>query len=91
MVGVTRRNNSGNAANADDMTDNPSGDMLHDDSTFNPDGDFVSAQPVGARGADNQPTGQNWVKEDQETNQSESTGRIPRCTFGRSYLVRACR
>lgn len=63
----------------DDLTYNPKGTMQHDDAAYNDTGDIESAHPVGARGADNQPTNRNFLQEDQETEKSEHTGKIPRC------------
>lgn len=78
MVG-TRGNNT--AARDDELTYNAFANSRVDNNPFNPDGDFESAQPIGARGADNQPTGRNFVKEDRETEQSDRTGKIPRGMF----------
>ncbi|KAI0768125.1 hypothetical protein BD413DRAFT_664690 [Trametes elegans] len=61
----------------DNLTYNPQADARPDNAAFdessNPD-----LQPVGARGADNQPTYRDYKREDAETERSEQTGQIPR-------------
>ena len=47
---------------------------------FNPDR-AEDLQPLGARGADNQPTGRDYGKEDMETAYSDETGQIPRSMY----------
>ncbi|KAI0329091.1 hypothetical protein GY45DRAFT_1354742 [Cubamyces sp. BRFM 1775] len=63
--------------NVDGMTYNPQADARPDnaafDETTNPD-----SQPVGARGADNQPTYRDYRAEDKEAERSERSGQIPR-------------
>ncbi|KAI9000512.1 hypothetical protein BD414DRAFT_471860 [Trametes punicea] len=63
--------------NVDDLTYNPQGDARPDNAAFD-DNTNPDVQPVGARGADNQPTYRDYQKEDQETARSEETGQIPR-------------
>jgi hypothetical protein len=84
MVGTTR--SQAHVDNADDLTYNPQASALHDDAAFNNDGDFESAQPLGARGADNQPTNRNFAREDKETERSEQLGQIPRCEYTPSFV-----
>ncbi|CDO75793.1 hypothetical protein BN946_scf184934.g8 [Trametes cinnabarina] len=61
----------------DNMTYNPQADARPDNAAFdestNPD-----IHPVGARGADTQPTYRDYRKEDKETAHSDETGQIPR-------------
>ncbi|TBU32540.1 hypothetical protein BD309DRAFT_1076179 [Dichomitus squalens] len=61
----------------DNMTYNPQADARSDNAAFD-DNTNPDMQPVGARGADNQPTNRDYRKEDQETTRSDETGRIPR-------------
>lgn len=63
------------ANNIDDLTYNPQADAGADNAAFNPDS---YDHPVGARGADNQPTSRDFEVEDRETTRSEQTGQIPR-------------
>lgn len=64
----------------DQLTYNPRAEAGHDNAAFDPDRDSESAQPLGARGADNQSTGRNFAQEDMETERSEQTGQIPKGT-----------
>ena len=63
----------------DQLTYNPRAEADSDNMAYNPERDD-ERQPVGARGADNQPTFRNAGKEDEETAYSESTGRILKST-----------
>ncbi|KAI9057206.1 hypothetical protein FKP32DRAFT_1598306 [Trametes sanguinea] len=63
--------------NVDGLTYNAQADARPDNAAFdestNPD-----IHPVGARGADNQPTYRDYRAEDKETARSDETGQIPR-------------
>ncbi|KAH9945302.1 uncharacterized protein BXZ73DRAFT_96288 [Epithele typhae] len=59
----------------DEMTYNSQADARSDHAAFD-DCTDPETQPIGARGADNQPTNRNYLQEDQETERSEETGRI---------------
>ena len=61
----------------DNLTYNPQADARPDNAAFD-DNTNPDMHPVGARGADNQPTYRDYRKEDMETAQSDDTGRIPR-------------
>ncbi|RPD61161.1 hypothetical protein L226DRAFT_612867 [Lentinus tigrinus ALCF2SS1-7] len=61
----------------DNMTYNPMADARPDNAAFDEDTD-PDMHPVGARGADNQPTLRDYQKEDREAERSEETGTIPR-------------
>ncbi|KAI0360059.1 hypothetical protein OH77DRAFT_1419454 [Trametes cingulata] len=61
----------------DDLTYNPQADARPDNAAFDDNTD-PSIHPVGARGADNQPTYRDFQKEDMETERSEQTGQIPK-------------
>lgn len=76
MVNQTNKSAS-ERAQVDKAAYNPNALEGTDDADYNPEG---TSQPVGARGADSQPTGRNFAQEDRETGSSESTGKIPRGT-----------
>lgn len=61
----------------DNLTYNPQADARPDNAAFDDTTD-PEIHPVGARGADNQPTYRDAGKEDTETARSDETGRIPR-------------
>lgn len=61
----------------DSLTYNPQADARPDNAEFNDTSD-PGMHPVGARGADNQPTNRDHRKEDLETELSDDTGRIPK-------------
>ncbi|KZT67402.1 hypothetical protein DAEQUDRAFT_729035 [Daedalea quercina L-15889] len=63
----------------DDLTYNPQADAHPDNAAYD-DHTNPESHPVGARGADNQPTFRDAGKEDFEAEQSEVTGRIPKST-----------
>lgn len=60
----------------DNLTYNPQADSRSDNAAF--DDTDPSFQPVGARGADNQPTYRNAGREDLGAERSDQTGQIPR-------------
>ncbi|KAH7927908.1 hypothetical protein BV22DRAFT_1103356 [Leucogyrophana mollusca] len=62
------------ASDVDDLTYNPQGDTATDNAAYNPDSD--EGIPVGARGADNQPTNVDAAREDREAERSEVTGKV---------------
>ncbi|PSR89000.1 hypothetical protein PHLCEN_2v4962 [Hermanssonia centrifuga] len=62
---------------ADKVTYNPMADDRVDSDEFDPEED-TERQPIGARGADNEPTRRHFAKEDMETARSDATGRIPK-------------
>ena len=69
----------------DSLTYTPQADAHHDNAAFdestNPD-----IHPVGARGADNQPTYRDYRAEDKETARSDETGQIPRSKLSQYCL-----
>jgi hypothetical protein len=73
----------------DQLTYNPRAAAEPDNAEYNPDKDD-ELQPIGARGADNQPTFRNAAKEDQEAEYSESTGRIPQSTSPSNFRLHLC-
>ncbi|EED83246.1 predicted protein [Postia placenta Mad-698-R] len=60
----------------DNLTYNPQADSRSDNAAF--DDTDPAFQPVGARGADNQPTYRNAGREDLDAERSDQTGQIPR-------------
>lgn len=70
MVGTARNDLS-------DEGYNPKADLKLDNQEYSAADDL----PVGARGADTEPTNRDWAKEDKETEKSERTGQIPRGMF----------
>ncbi|KAH9936054.1 hypothetical protein B0H21DRAFT_699044 [Amylocystis lapponica] len=62
----------------DDLTYNPQADARPDNAAFDPDTTDPRSHPIGARGANNQPTSVDAGREDRQAAQSERTGRIPR-------------
>jgi len=61
----------------DNLAYNPMADARPDNAAYD-EGTNDDLHPVGARGADNQPSFRNAGKEDLETDRSDATGRIPR-------------
>ncbi|KAI0649329.1 hypothetical protein C8Q79DRAFT_950000 [Trametes meyenii] len=61
----------------DSLTYNPQADAGPDNAAFDESTD-AGIQPVGARGADIQPTYRDYQGEDLDTERSEQTGQIPR-------------
>lgn len=78
MVGQTKNLPTG-GNEVDNSTYNPTASTTFDNDAFHPDRDEF--QPVGTRGADNQLTGRDSDKEDQEAGHSEATGTIPKGTY----------
>ncbi|KAI0041697.1 hypothetical protein FA95DRAFT_667322 [Auriscalpium vulgare] len=62
-------------SNFDKDTYNSAADTRFDDAAFEGE-EQASRIPVGARGADNQPTNVDATREDREATQSEQTGRV---------------
>jgi len=60
----------------DSATYNPQADARSDNAAFDPNEYPEDAQPVGARGATNQPTNVDYNREDREAEESELTGRV---------------
>ena len=69
----------------DNLTYNPQADAGSDNAAFDDSG----MQPVGARGADNQPSFRDAMQEDNEATQSEASGKIPRSEYMRCSGSRA--
>lgn len=61
----------------DQNTFNPRAEASSDNAEYRPEIDDAR-QPVGARGADNQPTFRDYTREDMETERSDATGKIPK-------------
>ncbi|KAH8100934.1 hypothetical protein BXZ70DRAFT_907090 [Cristinia sonorae] len=74
---MTSQTNKSYGGNVDSLTYNAGASAGRDNDDFVPSRDD-NFQPVGARGADNQPTGRNFRQEDQEAASSEATGKIPK-------------
>ena len=66
----------------DNLTYNPQADARPDNAAFD-DSSNPDMHPVGARGADNQPTYRDFNQEDLEAEQSEKSQQIPRSTSDR--------
>ncbi|EPT01720.1 hypothetical protein FOMPIDRAFT_41334 [Fomitopsis schrenkii] len=62
----------------DNLTYNPQADARSDNAAFDDNFNGSDMHPVGARGADNQPTSRNAGQEDREAEQSENSRQIPR-------------
>ncbi|KAI0925716.1 hypothetical protein AcV5_008378 [Taiwanofungus camphoratus] len=61
----------------DELTYNPQADARIDNAEFDPEKTDPETQPVGARGAENEPTNRDAAREDAEAARSEETGEIP--------------
>ena len=61
----------------DSLTYNPQADARPDSAEFN-EHTNPDMHPIGARGADNQPTYRDYQAEDLEAEVSDQTGRIPK-------------
>ncbi|KAI0710112.1 hypothetical protein C8Q76DRAFT_769850 [Earliella scabrosa] len=61
----------------DSLTYNPQADARPDSAEFN-ENTNSDMHPIGARGADNQPTYRDYQAEDLEAEVSDQTGRIPK-------------
>ena len=61
----------------DSLTYNPQADARPDSAEFN-ENTNPDMHPIGARGADNQPTYRDYQAEDLEAEVSDQTGRIPK-------------
>lgn len=72
----------------DNLTYNAQADARPDSAEFN-DNTNPDVQPVGARGADNQPTNRDYAGEDREAEMSDETGRIPKGAVI-SFVSRSC-
>lgn len=64
----------------DELTYNPQADARIDNAEFDPEKTDPGTQPVGARGAENEPTNRDAAREDAEAARSEETGEIPEST-----------
>ncbi|KAI6133562.1 hypothetical protein EDD17DRAFT_1472004 [Pisolithus thermaeus] len=62
---------------SEEVTYNPNADPTVDEAEYRPPADPDDDIPVGARGAVNEPTNVDAEREDLETAQSETTGRVP--------------
>ena len=60
----------------DNLTYNPQADARPDNAAFD-DNTNPDIQPIGARGADNQPAFRNFAQEDKEAAQSDASRQIP--------------
>ncbi len=72
----------------DNLTYNAQADARPDSAEFN-DNTNPDVHPVGARGADNQPTNRDYAGEDREAEMSDETGRIPKGAVI-SFVSRSC-
>lgn len=72
----------------DNLTYNPQADARSDNAAFDDNFNGSDMHPVGARGADNQPTSRNAGQEDREAEQSENSRQIPRSGYMRPSSFR---